>query len=48
VVYYIVDDNRPIYALMIYGKNEQVDLTSEQRRAATAFAAAIKAARRAR
>jgi hypothetical protein len=47
VIYYFYDCDVPLYALYIYGKGDQADLTSEQRKAATAFAAAIKAARRA-
>lgn len=45
-VYYFHDHDIPLYALYIYGKNERADLTAEQRKAATAFAAAIKAARK--
>ena len=47
VIYYFYDRDVPLFALYIYGKNEQADLTPDQRKAATAFAAAIKAARRA-
>lgn len=46
VIYYLADESLPIYALLIYGKNEQVDLDPEQRKAVAAFAAAIKAQRR--
>jgi mRNA-degrading endonuclease RelE of RelBE toxin-antitoxin system len=48
VIYYLVGDDLPIYALLIYGKNEQIDLTPEQRKVVSAFAAAIKAQRRSR
>jgi hypothetical protein len=34
----------PLYALLIYGKGEQAELTPEQKRAVTAFAAQAKAA----
>ena len=44
MIYYYHDRDLPLYALYIYGKNERADLTPEQRKAATAFAAAIKAA----
>jgi len=47
VIYYFYDCDVPLFALNIYGKSDQADLTPEQRKAATAFAAAIKAARRA-
>jgi mRNA-degrading endonuclease RelE of RelBE toxin-antitoxin system len=46
VIYYFYDENLPIYALIIYGKNERADLTAEQRKSAAAFAAAIKALRK--
>jgi mRNA-degrading endonuclease RelE of RelBE toxin-antitoxin system len=31
VIYYFYDENIPIYALLIYAKNERADLTAEQR-----------------
>jgi mRNA-degrading endonuclease RelE of RelBE toxin-antitoxin system len=46
VIYYFYDEDMPIYALLIYGKNERVDLTAEQRKSVAAFAAAIKALRK--
>jgi hypothetical protein len=46
VIYYFHDPCLPLYALYIYSKNERADLTPEQRKAATAFAAAIKSARK--
>lgn len=46
VIYYFYDHDIPIYALLIYGKNERADLSGEQRKAVTAFAAAIKATRK--
>jgi hypothetical protein len=46
VIYYFYDVNLPIYALLIYGKNERADLTAEQRKSVAAFAAAIKAVRK--
>ena len=48
VIYYVADENTPLYALLIYGKDEQDDLTGEQRKTVKAFAEAIKAARRER
>ena len=45
VIYYVVDDETPLYALLNYGKDEQDNLTAEQKKAVQAFAAAIKAAR---
>jgi hypothetical protein len=46
VIYYFYDQEIPIYALLIYGKNERADLTAEQRKMVTAFATAIKATRK--
>jgi mRNA-degrading endonuclease RelE of RelBE toxin-antitoxin system len=46
VIYYFYDENLPIYALIIYGKNERADLTAEQRKSVAAFASAIKALRK--
>ena len=33
VIYYVLDDNLPILALLLYGKNEQDDLSALQRQA---------------
>ncbi len=46
VIYYFYDCDTPIYALLLYGKNERADLTSDERKSVAAFAAAIKAMRR--
>lgn len=46
VIYYFHDHGMPLYALLIYGKNERADLTPEQRKAITVFAVAIKAQRK--
>jgi hypothetical protein len=46
VIYFFYDQDMPIYALLIYGKNERADLTAEQRKAVAGFAAAIKALRK--
>lgn len=46
VIYYFYDQDIPIYALLIYGKNERADLTAEQRKSVTSFAAAIKSTRK--
>lgn len=48
VIYYFYDEDVPIYALLIYGKNERADLTSDQRKAVADFSTAIKAARKLR
>lgn len=46
VIYYFYDADMPLYALLIYGKNERADLTPEQHKAVRAFATAIKAQRK--
>jgi len=46
VIYYFYDREIPIYALLIYGKNERADLTSMQRNAVASFAAEIKSTRK--
>jgi mRNA-degrading endonuclease RelE of RelBE toxin-antitoxin system len=46
VVYYFLDDSFPLYALLVYPKNEKANLTAEDKRAAAALVEAIKAARK--
>jgi hypothetical protein len=48
VIYYFYDEAMPIYALLIYAKNERADLTPDERRAVSAFASSIKATRKRR
>jgi len=48
LIYYFYDEENPLYAILLYGKNEQVNLTSDQKREVAAFASAIKAAAKAR
>jgi hypothetical protein len=47
VIYYFLDEGTPLYAVLIYGKDEQDNLSASQKRVVRAFAEAIKAARRA-
>lgn len=42
VIYYVVNDNAPIYALDIYAKNERSDLGAATKKVLAAVAAAIK------
>jgi mRNA-degrading endonuclease RelE of RelBE toxin-antitoxin system len=44
VIYYFYDEENPLYALFIYGKNEQANPTPAQKKAFTDFAVRIKAA----
>lgn len=46
VIYYFYDRDMPIYALLLYGKNERADLTADERKSVAAFAGAIKATRK--
>lgn len=46
VIYYWYSENAPIYALLVYGKNEKTDLKPEETKAVAAFAKAIKSAHR--
>lgn len=48
VVYYFFDRANPLYAVFIYGKNEQADLSPDQCRAVAGFAAGIEAMAKAR
>ncbi len=48
VIYYVLTDAFPIVAITIYGKNEQSDLTENERRGARAIVAALKDELRAR
>jgi mRNA-degrading endonuclease RelE of RelBE toxin-antitoxin system len=42
VIYYVLTDDLPVLALLIYGKNEQSDLSSAQRKAIAALVMDIK------
>jgi hypothetical protein len=46
IVYYYLDASLPLYALLAYAKNDQGDLTPDERRSVAGIAAAIKAARK--
>lgn len=48
VIYYYFDQGNPLYAVFIYGKGEQANLTPDQTKAVAGFAAGIKAAAKAR
>jgi hypothetical protein len=43
VIYYYFDMANPLFAIFIYGKGEQVDLTPDQKRIVTGIAAKAKA-----
>lgn len=46
VIYYVLDDDAPLYALLVYGKNEKTSLTGRDKAAVRALAKAIKDAHR--
>jgi hypothetical protein len=48
VIYYFFDEVNPLYAIFLYGKNEQANLSPEQKREVAGFAATIKAAAKVR
>jgi len=48
VIYYFYDEENPLYAIFLYGKNEQANLTPQQKREVAAFAATLKAAAKVR
>jgi hypothetical protein len=47
VIYYFYDEENPLYAIFLYGKDEQANLTGAQKREVAGFAAMIKAAAKA-
>jgi hypothetical protein len=48
VIYNFYGEENPLYAIFLYGKNEQANLTSAQKREVAAFAATLKAAAKVR
>ena len=44
IVYYYLDEQIPLYALLAYAKSDQGDLTPDERRTVAALASAIKTA----
>ena len=42
VIYYFFDEENPLYAIFLYGKNEQANLSPEQKREVSALAATLK------
>ena len=43
IIYYYLDDSMPLYALLAYAKNDQGDMTPDEKRTVPALAAALKA-----
>lgn len=48
VIYYYFDEVNPVFALFLYGKNEQANLTPAEKKLAASLAAAMKAEAKAR
>ena len=48
VIYYYLDENIPLYALLVYPKNAKSDMTPDEKRIVSALVEALKAARRTR
>lgn len=48
VIYYTYDEAQPIFALLMYGKNQADDLTADEKRTLSKIAADIKNAAKAR
>jgi mRNA-degrading endonuclease RelE of RelBE toxin-antitoxin system len=46
VIYYVLTDDQPILALLIYGKNEREDLSPVERKTVANLAAEMKRGRR--
>ena len=46
VIYYFLDETIPLYALLVYAKNTQTDMTPDEKRAVSALAEALKTAAR--
>lgn len=44
VIYYVFDEDNPLFLLACYGKNEKADLTEDQKQTFRAFTTAIKQA----
>ena len=48
VIYYYFDEQNPLYAMLLYGKNEQGNLSPDQMKYVTEMAAGVKAEAKAR
>ncbi len=43
VIYYVFSEDAPLYALLVYPKNQRTNLSQDEAKAVSAFAQAIKA-----
>jgi len=46
IIYYYLDDEFPLYALLAYTKNTSTDMTPDEKKQVSAFVKLLKAARR--
>lgn len=46
VIYYFLDDDFPLYALLAYPKNARTDMTPDEKKQVSAFVELLKASRR--
>jgi mRNA-degrading endonuclease RelE of RelBE toxin-antitoxin system len=46
IIYYYLNDQLPLYALLAYAKNVRVDMTTDEKRQVSAFVDILKASRR--
>lgn len=48
IIYYYLDDDMPVYALLAYAKNAKTDMTPDEKKAVRSLTTALKAARKER
>lgn len=46
IIYYYLDDEMPLYALLAYAKNAKTDMSPDEKKAVRALTTALKAARK--
>lgn len=46
IIYYYLDDDTPLYALLAYAKNAKTDMTPDEKKAVRSLTAALKAKRK--
>lgn len=48
IIYYYLDDQMPVYALLVYAKNTKADMTPDEKKAVRSLTAALKTAKKER
>lgn len=46
IIYYYLDEEMPLYALLVYAKNAKTDMSPDEKKAVRALTIALKAARK--